>query len=421
MVHLITILNTQALALEPMMKNMIIKSFVCRRLHGWFFLVISLISSGDMLADENVVRVQDTPPASGEFVRSDRGYMVAYKQVIPGTKEIIRMIPVPGGVVGLQPPIDVDSNEVAITIESTKLRKKETIQVELPPFWVSETEITMKQLMPYRQIYYQIKKKLPDKPINPIKFGDVDGVTGPTDVYDPHTHFMYAMQPDAAAPSGSQYMARQYTKWLSLLTKQEYRLPMRSEWQHACRALSAEDQAAQKQATENQTVATTSNDLDRHAVYSANATAELSLLVRRKLPNAWGLFDMQGNAAEWVIEDSAPTGMRDGHVAMGGHIDSDAEDCQCESMIRSNLSWWDSDPDFPRSPWWTTSGEGLMTGFRIIAPLAPMSTEGKRIAWEPDSTELFNDVEARIEQGRGTYDSIQRLEEAVGRNRSMPR
>ena len=372
------------------------------------FLATCLFMPGGALSNDNVVRVQNTPPASGKFIRSDRGYMVAYDQVIPGTHETIRMIPVPGGVIEIQPPIERDAvddavtPEDAVTSESAKPLTRGATRVELQPFWVSETEITMKQLMPYRQLYYRIKKKHPDEDGDPVKFGHVDGVTGPTDVYAPDVHFEYATDLNAAAPSGSQYMARQYTKWLSLLTKHEYRLPMRSEWQHACRALSQEQQAAEKQVTIRP-----ANELDRYAVHAANATAQLSLLVRRKLPNAWGLFDMQGNAAEWVIEDTAPTGLRYGHVAMGGHLRSAAEDCQCDSMIRSSSSWWDSDPDFPPSPWWTTSGDGLMTGFRIIAPLVPMSNEDKQTAWEPDSKKLFDDVEARIEQGRGTYDLAQ--------------
>lgn len=377
------------------------------RLLCWLVLLTNLIMSGNVTAEDNLVRVLDEPPASGNFVRSNSGYMVAYDQVIPGTQKLIRMIPVPGGVVELQPPIDVGTIKNAITTETGSSNKNETIHVELAPFWVSETEITMNQLIPYRQLYYRIKRKLPNGAIDAIEFGDVDGVTGPTDIYAPDVHFAYATHPDAAAPSVSQYMARQYTKWLSLMTKHEYRLPMRSEWQHACCAFNAEDQAAKQQATENDALVINSEGLDRYAVYSANASDELSLLVRRKLPNAWGLFDMQGNAAEWVIEDTAPNGMRDGHVAMGGHLESKAEDCQCDSMIRSDSSWWDDDPEFPRSPWWTTSGDGLMTGFRIIAPLSPMTTEEKRIAWEPDSTELMDDVRSRIQQGRGTYDRAQ--------------
>lgn len=125
--------------------------------------------------------------------------------------------------------------------------------------------------------------------------------------------------------------------------------------------------------------------------------------MRTGLPNALGLFDMNGNAAEWVIEDTAPTGLRDGHVAVGGHLEADLDDCHCDSMIRSSADWWDDDPDFSRSPWWTTSGDALVTGFRIISPLLPMSAEEKQIAWEPDSDALVEDVESRVREGRGSY------------------
>ncbi len=231
--------------------------------------------------------------------------MIPYDQVIPGTTVIIRMIPVPGGSINLQPPIAMEDGEDLVATEKAPRQKGEATQVDVAPLWISETEITMKQLMPYRQLYFRIKKKAPDKSIKPMEVGDCDGVTGPTDVYAPDVHFERATQPDAAAPSTTQYMARQYTKWLSLMSKHEYRLPMRSEWQHACRATSAAEQAAKGQTVGDQAAATTANDLNRNAMYSART--EDDLLVRRKLPNAWGLFDMQGNAAEWVIEDTAPT------------------------------------------------------------------------------------------------------------------
>ena len=41
--------------------------------------------------------LQMDKPASGPFVKTDRGYMVPYTQSIPGTKASFEMLPIPGG------------------------------------------------------------------------------------------------------------------------------------------------------------------------------------------------------------------------------------------------------------------------------------------------------------------------------------
>jgi formylglycine-generating enzyme required for sulfatase activity len=68
--------------------------------------------------------------------------------------------------------------------------------------------------------------------------------------------------------------------------KHEYRLPTEAEWEYACRAGKSGDQAAA---------------LDAIAWHKANSM-EQTQPVGKKEPNAWGLYDMLGNVAEWTAD-----------------------------------------------------------------------------------------------------------------------
>jgi formylglycine-generating enzyme required for sulfatase activity len=63
-----------------------------------------------------------------------------------------------------------------------------------------------------------------------------------------------------------------------------YRLPTEAEWEYACKAGGKGDDSA---------------PLGAHAWYKDNS-GDRTRPVGEKQPNAWGLFDMLGNAAEWV-------------------------------------------------------------------------------------------------------------------------
>lgn len=350
-------------------------------------------------------RLVDEPPEQGRFVNTDRGFMVPYQQRIPGSDAVIEMVPVPGGTI-LLAPLPVSQDEPSADQPSpspANARASGTKEVTFGPFWIGKYEITMRQYMPYRRLYYQQREaqaeraRMKNSKDDEIKLTDVDAVTGPTEVYDTGFNFEYAEAPDSPVPTASQFATRQYTKWLSLIADQTYRLPQRAEWQHACLAGSRSKYC----------FGDDEKQLKDYAVFVGSALDDpLTLRVGTKQPNAWGLFDVHGNVSEYVIEESATRGKQYGHVACGGNAESEFEECRFDSVIRSTEDWWDQDPDLPRSAWWATSEESRVTGFRIISPLKPMSESEKRTAWEPDSEDLVRDVQVRIQDGRGSIGRV---------------
>ncbi len=74
-----------------------------------------------------------------------------------------------------------------------------------------------------------------------------------------------------------------------------YRLPTEAEWEYACRAGS---NAAFTNGAISQVKCGHDPNLDTVGWYCGN-TKEKVQPVAKKTPNAWGLYDMHGNAWEW--------------------------------------------------------------------------------------------------------------------------
>ena len=78
--------------------------------------------------------------------------------------------------------------------------------------------------------------------------------------------------------------------------KARFRLPTEAEWEYCCRAASA---GAYGLAADSAPI--TKENLADYAWFSANSANKTHPVGARK-PNAWGLYDMQGNVWEWVAD-----------------------------------------------------------------------------------------------------------------------
>jgi len=145
--------------------------------------------------------------------------------------------------------------------------------------------------------------------------------------------------------------AEAFCTWLSMKTDRRYRLPTEAEWEYAALAGSdggfcfGDDAAA----------------LDRYAWFEDNAESRTHK-VGTKEPNAWGLYDMHGNAGEWCVQVNED-GKRRG-VLRGGSYRDGADRVRADSVKRTRSSWNASDPNIPKSPWWLA--DGPFVGMRVV-------------------------------------------------------
>lgn len=237
-------------------------------------------------------------------------------------------------------------------------------KVTVDDFWMEEHEVTYDE-------YILFADEQQDKAPKP------DGVTRPSPPYIDFTLNM-GKQGGFPANSMSMYAATMYCKWMYEKTGVFYRLPTQAEWEYAARA----------GASSIYPFGDDDSKLGDYAWYAKNSDNKYHK-VKEKQPNAWGLYDMEGNVAEWTMDQykddyfNAIKSTTSNPVVQptskwpialkGGTFKDDAEKLRPAARIKSDLKWNARDPQIPKSKWW--NADAPFIGFRIIRPVKQPSKE----------------------------------------------
>ena len=232
----------------------------------------------------------------------------AYRESIAGTLVTFEMVPVPGG---------------AITVDG----KATTVA----PFYIGRTEATWDM--------YDVFALGLDTPKDRTR---ADAISRPSQPYGaPDYGWGHAGYP---AISVTRAAAEAFCEWLSNKTGKRYRLPTEIEWAHAAALASGG-------------TAVTSERLAAIAWHKGNAEARTHP-VGTRTADALGLFDLFGNAAEWVTTSDGTL------VTRGGSFHDTPDAVGSAARAVQVEAWNERDPQLPKSRWWLS--DAPFVGFRIV-------------------------------------------------------
>jgi formylglycine-generating enzyme required for sulfatase activity len=261
-----------------------------------------------------------------------------YSITLPGSTITLPMRAIPGGTFAM-------GNEA----------KK---NVTVSDFWMGAFEVTHDQF----SIFYK------DESLS--QGSKVDAVTRPTAQY---IDLSWNMGKEGGFPVNSMSVdaAMMFCRWLYQKTGIFYRLPTEAEWEYACRAGSQVTYPFGEDASK----------LGEYAWHAENSADKYQKTGTKK-PNAWGLYDMLGNVAEWTLDQYEenyfsligdqpkdpviPPATRYPRSVRGGSYQDSPADLHPGLRRFSDPLWNQRDPQVPKSRWWLT--DGMFVGFRIVRP-----------------------------------------------------
>ena len=322
--------------------------------------------------------------------------MKPYDLKIPAAPDhSLKMLPLLGGEVTLGSPDDEEGRDAGEGPQRT---------VKIDPFWIASTETTWALYINFMDNGKARNKNGTldldsnrDTQEAPVVDGDtplVDVVSQPT---PPYTGMHFNMgeggyDENYPAISMTQHAASKFCEWLTAQTGQFYRLPTEAEWEYAARA-------GTKTA-----YSFGDGEIDDYAWHLDNSD-DTYHPVGEKKPNPWGLFDMHGNAAEWVLDGGDPTfraNLKDGvlnpwriaidrypRITKGGSWRQTTDRLRSAARTESSKRWKIIDPQFPKSVWYHTNTDevqpkGQAVGFRIVRPLAVPPAKEMHLYWNTD-------------------------------------
>jgi len=287
----------------------------------------------------------------------------SYTETVPVAGASLRMVAIPGGTFLMGSPAEEPHR---------KPDEGPQHKVSISPFWISETEIPWELYTAFmengrpRAKDGQLLEEQPDDEL-------WDSVTQPTASYTAMNLGMgHGYEHGLPAISMSHHAASKFCEWLSAQTGHYYRLPTEAEWEYACRAGSPGAYS----------YGNGEASLDQYAWYWNNSNDRYQKTGSKK-PNKWGLRDMHGNVAEWVLDSYVPDayGKRSGlpakdplviipgapHIVRGGSWEDDPDSLRSAARRASTPAWNRQDPQNPKSIWYLT--DGGMIGFRVVRPM----------------------------------------------------
>lgn len=342
----------------------------CSRIPSFpLFLMVLLVLFQSCKSTTKVVEKEaaNQDGAKGAQTPFDTAKREAYVQNIPGTELTFEMISIPKGAFLMGSPASEPNR---------KEDEGPQREVELDAFYMAKYELTWELF----ELFFKQNKELFVK-LDDEKVMKIDAITRPSPPYEDPS---YGMGKDGyPAVSMSTYSALVFCKWLSTLTGKFYRLPTEAEWEYAARAGSVTEYS----------FGSDPSLLDDYAVYRKNSNNAYAKVGTKK-PNAWGLYDMHGNAAEWTMDEykenayatlgnenpwATPTVIHP-RTYRGGSWDDEADKLRSAARTGSTTKLQKRDPQIPKSFWWFTDSNYV--GFRLVSPAEQPSPEAQKAFWQ---------------------------------------